>query len=214
MIKKELKLLSNCDKTFPKSENVEHSKVAFVNRFVLMIFFYNSILLPFRILAKKTPKYNRRITLYSAKTTLMIKKVNQDEVKYTQPQRQPPKLPFVVLGCYRFFSIARNTNVPIISIIYSRNAFKVFNTVDFGKCMHYNPFTFIKTDADIKVFVDILITSTKEKGEKSSDPFWENAERLLYMALIGYIIYELPEEEIVKQWAKQICELTGYENKV
>lgn len=72
---------------------------------------------------------------------------------------------------------------------------KVFNTVDFSKSMHYNPFSFIKTEADIKVFVDILITSTKEKGEKSSDPFWENAERLLYMALIGYIIYELPEEE-------------------
>ena len=72
---------------------------------------------------------------------------------------------------------------------------KVFNTVDFSKSMHYNPFTFIKTEADIKVFVDILITSTKEKGEKSSDPFWENAERLLYMALIGYIIYVLPKEE-------------------
>lgn len=28
------------------------------------------------------------------------------------------------------------------------------------------------------------------------------------------ISYELPEEEIVKQWAKQICEMTGYENKM
>ncbi len=72
---------------------------------------------------------------------------------------------------------------------------KTFNTVDFTKSMHYNPFTFIKTEADIKVFVDILITSTKEKGEKSADQFWENSERLLYMALIGYIWYELPKEE-------------------
>ncbi|MBR1737708.1 MAG: type IV secretory system conjugative DNA transfer family protein, partial [Firmicutes bacterium] len=72
---------------------------------------------------------------------------------------------------------------------------KTFNTVDFSKSMHYNPFTFMKTQADIKVFTDILITSTKEKGEKSADQFWENSERLLYMALIGYIIYELPEEE-------------------
>ena len=72
---------------------------------------------------------------------------------------------------------------------------KTFNTVDFTKSMHYNPFTFIKTETDIKVFVDILITSTKEKGEKSADQFWENSERLLYMALIGYIWYELPKEE-------------------
>lgn len=28
------------------------------------------------------------------------------------------------------------------------------------------------------------------------------------------ISYELPEEEIVKQWAEQICEMTGYENKL
>lgn len=72
---------------------------------------------------------------------------------------------------------------------------KVFNTVDFSKSMHYNPFTFIKTESDIKVFVDLLITSTKEKGEKSADQFWENSERLLYMALVGYIHFELDEEE-------------------
>lgn len=72
---------------------------------------------------------------------------------------------------------------------------KVFNTVDFSKSMHYNPFTFIKTESDIKVFVDLLITSTKEKGEKSADQFWENSERLLYMALVGYIHFELNEEE-------------------
>ena len=74
-------------------------------------------------------------------------------------------------------------------------AIKTFNTVDFKKSMHYNPFTFIKSEADIKVFTDILITSTKEKGEKAGDMFWENSERLLYMALIGYIWYELPKEE-------------------
>ena len=28
------------------------------------------------------------------------------------------------------------------------------------------------------------------------------------------ISYELPDEEIVRQWAEQICELTGFENKV
>ena len=72
---------------------------------------------------------------------------------------------------------------------------KTFNTVDFSKSMHYNPFTFIKSESDIKVFADMIITSTKQKGEKSNDPFWENAECLLYMALIGYMFYELNEDE-------------------
>lgn len=64
---------------------------------------------------------------------------------------------------------------------------KTFNTVDFSKSMHYNPFGFIKTEADIKVFVDLMVNSTKEKGERSNDPFWENAEKLLYMALVGAV---------------------------
>ena len=28
------------------------------------------------------------------------------------------------------------------------------------------------------------------------------------------ISYELPEEEILKQWANQVCEMSGYENKI
>lgn len=72
---------------------------------------------------------------------------------------------------------------------------RTFNTVDFSKSMYYNPFGFIKSEADIKIFVDIFMSNTKEKGEKANDPFWENAERLVYMALIGYIIFFLPEEE-------------------
>jgi hypothetical protein len=28
------------------------------------------------------------------------------------------------------------------------------------------------------------------------------------------ISYKLPEEEIVKEWARQICEYTGFENRV
>ncbi len=72
---------------------------------------------------------------------------------------------------------------------------RTFNTVDFSKSMHYNPFGFIKTESDIKVFVDLFIANTKEKGEKASDPFWENAEKLVYMALIGFIKFFLPEEE-------------------
>ena len=71
---------------------------------------------------------------------------------------------------------------------------KIFNTVNFKKSMHYNPFAYIHSEKDILKLVDVLISNTKGEG-KSSDPFWEKAETLLYCALIGYIWYEAPEEE-------------------
>ena len=39
-----------------------------------------------------------------------------------------------------------------------------------------------------------LIANTKGDG-KAGDEFWTKAETLLYMALIGYIHYEAPQEE-------------------
>lgn len=71
---------------------------------------------------------------------------------------------------------------------------KVFNSVDFSKSMHYNPLSYIKTESDILKFVNALIENTKGDG-KEGDPFWTKAETLLYCALIGYIVFEGPEEE-------------------
>lgn len=71
---------------------------------------------------------------------------------------------------------------------------KVFNTINFDKSMHYNPFAYIHSEKDILKMVTSLIANTKGDG-KDSDPFWEKAEKLLYTALIGYIHYEAPEEE-------------------
>ena len=71
---------------------------------------------------------------------------------------------------------------------------KVFNSIDFSKSMHYNPLAYIKTESDILKFVNALITNTKGDG-KEGDPFWTKAETLLYCALIGYIVFEAPEEE-------------------
>lgn len=71
---------------------------------------------------------------------------------------------------------------------------KVFNSVDFSKSVHYNPLAYIKTESDILKFVNALIENTKGDG-KEGDPFWTKAETLLYCALIGYIVFEGPEEE-------------------
>lgn len=71
---------------------------------------------------------------------------------------------------------------------------KVFNSIDFLKSMHYNPLAYLKTESDILKFINALIENTKGDG-KEDDPFWTKAETLLYCALIGYIVFEGPEEE-------------------
>ena len=71
---------------------------------------------------------------------------------------------------------------------------KFFNTINFKKSMHYNPFAYIHSEKDILKLVNCLITNTKGDG-KSGDDFWVKAETLLYCALIGYIHYEAPADE-------------------
>lgn len=71
---------------------------------------------------------------------------------------------------------------------------KIFNTINFKKSMHYNPFAYIHSEKDILKLVTTLITNTKGDG-KSGDEFWTKAETLLYCALIGYIHYEAPVDE-------------------
>ena len=71
---------------------------------------------------------------------------------------------------------------------------KIFNTINFKKSMHYNPFAYIHSEKDILKLVTALIANTKGDG-KAGDEFWTKAETLLYCALIGYIHYEAPIEE-------------------
>ena len=71
---------------------------------------------------------------------------------------------------------------------------KIFNTINFQKSMHYNPFAYIHSEKDILKLVTTLIANTKGDG-KAGDEFWTKAETLLYCALIGYIHYEAPVEE-------------------
>ena len=60
--------------------------------------------------------------------------------------------------------------------------------------MHYNPFSYIHSEKDILKLVTALILNTKGEG-KGGDDFWVKAETLLYVALIGYIHYELEPEK-------------------
>lgn len=69
---------------------------------------------------------------------------------------------------------------------------KVFDTVDIPGSMHYNPISYLYDETDILEFVECLIANTSGDKEHAGDPFWEKAERLLYVALIGYLVYHCP----------------------
>ena len=53
---------------------------------------------------------------------------------------------------------------------------KIFNTINFSKSMHYNPFAYIHSEKDILKLVTTLIANTKGEG-KAGDDFWVSATR-------------------------------------
>ena len=73
---------------------------------------------------------------------------------------------------------------------------KILNTINFSKSMKYNPFVYIHSEKDVLKLVNTIISNTKGEGEKSAEDFWVKSERLFYTALIGYIWYEAPAEEM------------------
>ncbi len=70
-----------------------------------------------------------------------------------------------------------------------------FDTISFTRSSHYNPLAYIKTEADILTFVDCLIKNTSSEEGKAADPFWENAERLLYSSLVAYLLNHCPKAD-------------------
>lgn len=75
-------------------------------------------------------------------------------------------------------------------IVYEPYKIKVFNTIDFAKSMHYNPFAYISEknrEKDILKFVEVLIKNTSSSQQPSDDDFWVKAEKLLYTAYIALI---------------------------
>ncbi|MFQ7567772.1 MAG: VirD4-like conjugal transfer protein, CD1115 family [Ruminococcus sp.] len=82
--------------------------------------------------------------------------------------------------------------------VYEPYKIKVFNTIDFAKSMHYNPFAYISKknrEKDILKFVEILIKNTSSSQQPSGDDFWVKAEKLLYTAYIALIFAMYPEDE-------------------
>ena len=63
---------------------------------------------------------------------------------------------------------------------------KSLNTINFRKSMHYNPFSYIRSEKDILKLVNTIIVNTKGDGDKSGEDFWVKAEKLYYTAPVSY----------------------------
>ncbi len=72
---------------------------------------------------------------------------------------------------------------------------KVVDLINMEKSHCYNPFVYLRDDNDIQRLVTNLFKNTTPKGSQPQDPFWDNAAKMLLLALVFYLHYEAPEDE-------------------
>lgn len=104
----------------------------------------------------------------------------------------------VLIECGKMLERGRPVRDEKGNVSYQPYLIKVFNTIDFGKSMHYNPFAYISKknrEKDILKFVDVLIKNTQSSQQNGGDDFWVKAEKLLYTAYIAMIFTINPPEE-------------------
>ena len=104
----------------------------------------------------------------------------------------------VLIECGKMLERGRPYKDEKGNLSYQPYRIKVFNTIDFGKSMHYNPFAYISKnnrEKDILKFVGVLIRNTQSSQQNGGDDFWVKAEKLLYTAYIAMIFTINPPEE-------------------
>ena len=72
---------------------------------------------------------------------------------------------------------------------------RIIDLVDPEHSDCYNPFHYIRSDADVLKLIANFIRNTTPKNAHSNDPFWEKSEIALDSALMLYLLHEAPPEE-------------------
>ena len=74
---------------------------------------------------------------------------------------------------------------------------KCLNIEKMEESMRYNPFAYVKEDADIPVMVDAMISNIEgpKKGGSGDNKFWDETSRTLLIALCGYLFETQPIEK-------------------
>lgn len=86
---------------------------------------------------------------------------------------------------------------------------RVFDLVDPSHSDCYNPFHYIRKDADVFRLIDNLIKNTTPKNASHADPFWEKSETALDSALMLYLLHEAPPEEQTLEMLLTMLEYGG-----
>lgn len=86
---------------------------------------------------------------------------------------------------------------------------RVFDLVDLARSDCYNPFRYIRKDADVFRLIDNLIQNTTPKNAQQSDPFWQKSETALDSALMLYLLHEAPPEEQTMEMILTMIEYGG-----
>ncbi len=88
--------------------------------------------------------------------------------------------------------LARST-VPLL--MKKGYTIRIFDLVDLDRSDCYNPFHYIRSDADVLKLIGNFIRNTTPKNAHANDPFWEKSETALDCALMLYLRLEAPPEE-------------------
>lgn len=72
---------------------------------------------------------------------------------------------------------------------------RVLDLIRMERSHCYNPFRYIRNDADIQKLVTILFDSTTPKGSHPQEPYWDQMAGTLLKALMFLLYYEAPKNE-------------------
>lgn len=86
---------------------------------------------------------------------------------------------------------------------------RVFDLIDPARSDCYNPFCYLRRDADVFRLIENFIKNTTPKNAQQSDPFWEKAEIALDSALMLYLLHEAPPEEQTLEMVLTMIEFGG-----
>jgi type IV secretion system protein VirD4 len=92
---------------------------------------------------------------------------------------------------------SKGTQLPLVGHALAEKGYELscMNLVRMADSAGVNPFSLIRDEAGVIEFAECFIANTTGDKEHVGDQFWVQAERLLYTALIGYLMFYCPPED-------------------
>ena len=92
---------------------------------------------------------------------------------------------------------SKGTQLPLLgnALVGSGYEISCMNLVRMSASAGVNPFSLIRDEVGIIEFAECFIANTTGDKDHVGDQFWVQAERLLYTALIGYLMFYCPPED-------------------